>query len=121
MIFGSRNVKKNEEAVQAIAQVQGGKVESYPLDLSKRKSVEEFANFVKGRFDVVDILVNNAGLMLDQEKKISELGIEMTLTINHFGHFLLTYLLFENLKKSREARIINVSSLMHYYAPKELL
>ena len=62
----------------------------------------------------MDILINNAGLMLN-EKAISELGIEMTYTINHFGHFYLTYHLFELLKKSEEARIINVSSIGHFY------
>lgn len=45
----------------------------------------------------------------------------MTLAINHFGHFLLTYLLFEILKQSIEARIINVSSLIHYRSPDEIL
>ena len=62
---------------------------------------------------MVDILINNAGLILE-EKAISELGIEMTYTINHFGHFYLTYSLFDSLKKSDEARIINVSSSVHF-------
>ena len=55
------------------------------------------------------------------EKVISELGIEMTYTINHFGHFYLTYNLFDLLKKSDEARIINVSSLGHFSGEVESL
>ena len=39
----------------------------------------------------------------------------MTYTINHFGPFYLTYCLFDLLKKSNEGRIINVSSMGHYY------
>ena len=63
----------------------------------------------------MDVLVNNAGIILD-EKAISELGIEMTYTVNHFGPFYLTYSLFDLLKKSDEARIVNVSSMGHYTA-----
>lgn len=37
---------------------------SFPLDLSKRKSVEEFVKNVKGQFDHIDILINNAGLLM---------------------------------------------------------
>ncbi len=46
-------------------------------------------------------------------REVNELGIEMTMATNHFGHFLLTYLLFPLVKKAKEARIINVSSTVH--------
>lgn len=65
-------------------------------------------------------MLNNAGLILE-EKATSELGIEMTYTINHFGHFYLTYLLFDNVRKSKEGRIINVSSAVHNYSSDDLL
>lgn len=37
----------------------------------------------------------------------------MTMAVNHFGPFYLTYLLFPLIKNSKEARIINLSSEAH--------
>ncbi len=45
----------------------------------------------------------------------------MTLAVSYFGHFYLTYLLFDLLKKSEKARIINLGSDSHYRAPKNPL
>lgn len=39
VIFGSRSIAKNKEAVQEITQAQGGSLISFPLDLSVKKSV----------------------------------------------------------------------------------
>ena len=58
------------------------------------------------------MLINNSGLFID-DRKISEMGIEMTMQINHFGHFYLTYLLFDKIRQAKEGRIINVASYAH--------
>ena len=42
----------------------------------------------------------------------------MQFAVNHLGHFLLTFLLFDALKKSKAARIVNLSSSAHYAADK---
>lgn len=50
---------------------------------------------------------------MTNQREVNELGVEMMMATNHFGHFLLTYLLFPLLRESKEARIINVSSALH--------
>jgi len=58
------------------------------------------------------ILVNNAGIMSVPYGETKQ-GFESQFGTNHLGHFLLTNLLFESLKRSGQARIVNVSSEGH--------
>jgi len=58
------------------------------------------------------VLVNNAGLF-SPKYRISADGFELTFAVNHLAPFLLTNLLFERLKTSAPARIINVASEAH--------
>lgn len=37
----------------------------------------------------------------------------MQIGVNHFGHFYLTYLLWNKLKAAKNPRIVNVSSYSH--------
>ncbi|VAH96263.1 unnamed protein product [Triticum turgidum subsp. durum] len=66
---------------------------------------------------------NNAGVMATPFS-LSKDGIEMQFATNHVGHFLLTHLLLETMKKTSresnvEGRIVNVSSEGHRFAYKE--
>jgi retinol dehydrogenase-14 len=45
---------------------------------------------------------------------LTEDGLETTFAVNHLAPFLLTHLLLDLLKKSAPARIITVSSTVHY-------
>jgi NAD(P)-dependent dehydrogenase (short-subunit alcohol dehydrogenase family) len=60
----------------------------------------------------LDVLINNAGVMRCK-KSLTKEGIETHLGVNHMGHFLLTNLLLDCLKKSAPSRIINVTTLKH--------
>lgn len=115
IIFGSRNEQRNIEAVNIITKSSSnsqGKVRAFKLDLSKRASIEAFAKEVQGQLSHIDVLINNAGMIMN-ERQVNEWGVEMTMAVNHYGHFLLTYLLFPLVAKAKEGRIISVSSEAH--------
>ena len=87
------------------------------LDLGDKKSVDNFYEFVKDELrndeNRIDYLINNAGVMAIPDRRLTRDGYEMTMGINHFGHFYLTYKLWDLVKESNSPRIINVSSSAH--------
>ena len=83
------------------------------------KEVRSVTEKIKTDFDHIDVLINNAGARFDNYLKNDE-GLELTFATNHLGHFLLTLSLIEMLKKSGQARIINISSPAHTRGTQEL-
>ena len=61
----------------------------------------------------MDILVNNAGVSAFPELTLNKDGIEMTMAVNHFGHFYLTSQLWPVLKSADDMRIVSLSSKSH--------
>ena len=53
-------------------------------------------------------------------KKVTADGYEAVFGVNYLGHFLLTYLLIELMKRSGGGRVVNVSSMSHQFTLREL-
>lgn len=81
-------------------------------DLSSMESVRAFAKEFKKCESQLHILVNNAGVMMCP-KDLTEDKFEMQFGVNYLGHFLLTHLLLDHLKKSAPSRIVNVTAHAH--------
>jgi NAD(P)-dependent dehydrogenase (short-subunit alcohol dehydrogenase family) len=113
VIMACRSMEKGEEARSII-------IKDYPdallhvmkLDLANMKSVHSFAIEFAKSFKHLDLLINNAGLMAIPYRKTVD-GFEMQFGVNHLGHFALTGLLFNLLKKTPGSRVVNVSSAAH--------
>jgi retinol dehydrogenase-12 len=115
VLLASRNQQSSR---QAIARIQGvypqAVVASLPLDLSSLASVRACAADFKARGLPLHILINNAGgAVPGKQASFTVEGFEMTFGTNHLGHFLLTNLLLDDLKRSAPARVITVSSELH--------
>ena len=89
-------------------------VESIPLDLASFAAVRECTVAFQAKGLPLHILINNAdGSIPGKQASFSANGFELTFATNHLGHFLLTNLLLDNLKRSAPARVITVSSELH--------
>ena len=113
VIMACRSFKKGETAAAQIRdQNPKGKIILKHLDLADLSSVRSFANSFLDEFQQLDILVNNAGVMAIPYRKTAD-GFEMQFGTNHLGHFLLTGLLIDLLKKTPKSRVVTVSSYAH--------
>ncbi|KAL4326370.1 hypothetical protein GQ457_11G032690 [Hibiscus cannabinus] len=124
VVMGVRNMTAGREVKEAIAKRNpDAKIDAMELDLSSMVSVRKFAaDFVSSGLPL-NILVNNAGIMATPFM-LSKDGIELQFATNHVGHFLLTHLLLETMKKTAqgsktEGRIVNVSSRRHKFSYQE--
>jgi len=115
VILASRNQRASVQAIARIHAVNPNAiVESIPLDLSSFASVRQCASVFQAKGYPLHILINNAGGSVPgRQASFTVDGFEMTLGTNHLGHFLLTNLLIDDLKRSAPARVITVSSELH--------
>ena len=83
----------------------------FTADFSKLSEVRSLGVALASAYPTIDVLLNNAGGLFDQYE-LTEDGLEKTMQVNHFAHFLLTNVLMDTLVSSK-ATIINTSSIAH--------
>ncbi|KAK4838945.1 hypothetical protein QYF36_017714 [Acer negundo] len=98
-------------------------VRNVAADLSYMASVRKFVSDFIARDLPLNILINNAGIMAPPFT-LSKDNIELQFATNHIGHFLLTNLLLDTMKKTakesgREGRIVSVASDGHKFTYSE--
>ncbi|EXB93849.1 Short-chain dehydrogenase TIC 32 [Morus notabilis] len=124
VIMAVRNVSAGRDVKEAILkEIPTAKVDVMELDLSSFSSVRKFASDFHSSGLPLNILINNAGITIPNFK-LSKDNIELQFATNHLGHFLLTNLLLDKMKKTtsesgKEGRIVNVSSAAHRLTCRE--
>ncbi len=104
---------RRSEAGEKAAASSKGDVHFLPLDVTDAASIENAAWLLAREVDRLDVLVNNAAILLDDGGNVLDLDGETvlkTLATNTVGPMLVTQAFQSLLAKSKEPRVINVSS-----------
>ncbi|XP_061157923.1 retinol dehydrogenase 14-like [Syngnathus typhle] len=83
-----------------------------PLDLASLSSIRTFCQSINKEEPRLDVLINNAGLYQCPYSKTED-GFETQFGVKHLGHFLLTRLLLDLMKRSAPSRMVVVSSKLY--------
>ncbi|SKC81711.1 SDR family NAD(P)-dependent oxidoreductase [Ohtaekwangia koreensis] len=111
VIVPARDVEKARKNLMDVPNV-----EIHAMDLIDPKSIDAFAEKFLSSGRPLHILVNNAGIMWVPLRRDSR-GIESQLATNYLGQFQLVARLCPALKMANGARVVNVSSQGHQFAP----
>ncbi len=125
VVMACRDIDKSE-AVQAEikAVTNNDKIFLKQVDMASFASIKRFSEEIIRQFSKIDVLVNNAAYFNHGENyRLTADNIEITFATNVAGPYLLTKLLSGHLKKSEDARVLNVSSniIKHFFSPKKTI
>lgn len=93
----------------------GGRAHAFHVDLSDLESIKKCKSQVSASGLEIDGLINNAGVVFGGEfEKISLEKHLLTYRINVDALVAMTYLFFNDLRKSHDANIVNIASASGY-------
>ncbi|MCT4615197.1 MAG: SDR family oxidoreductase [Marinifilaceae bacterium] len=109
MLLG-RNKSKTKDVVAELNTIAKQEKAHYVYcDLASLDTVRAAAQYILEKCATIDYLINCAGANIGS-RQVTKEGFEMNWTINHLGPFLLTNLLLDRIKKTPNAKIINLTS-----------
>jgi 3-oxoacyl-[acyl-carrier protein] reductase len=110
----SRSRQEAEETVRLVAE-HGGQALLVPCDVARHGEVSAMMSQVEQRFDRLDVLVNNAArthfVSFQDLEAMTEEKWDEILATNVKGPFFVTRAAVGLLRKSRQAAVVNVSSV----------
>src|SRR6266481_6271408 len=113
VFLGARKSDAGLAAVQKLKKEDYGEITFIEIDVSKPDSIRRAAEEFSRKSDRLDTLVNNAGILLDDDKDVLMVALDLfetTLRTNTLGALLVSQAFVPFLKKSDAPRIVNVSS-----------
>jgi NAD(P)-dependent dehydrogenase (short-subunit alcohol dehydrogenase family) len=112
VLLGSRDLEKGEAAAATVARGTTSII-ACRLDVTDLASIEEVRATVAERWGRLDALVNNAAILYDTWQRVVDADLKevrTALETNTFGAWNMVKAFLPLLRKSRHARIVNVSS-----------
>ena len=110
LVLVCRNQERAESAIKDIKEKSGNElIDLLIADLSSQNEIHRVVSEFKDKYEKLDVLINNAGVNLPKRTFTVD-EIESTFAVNYLSYFMLSILLFEDLKKGDPARIVNVAS-----------
>lgn len=111
VIVPARDIAKAKKNLEGVPHVE---IET--MDLMDADSIDAFAEIFLASGRPLHLLINNAGIMWVPLRRDAR-GFESQLATNYLAPFQLTARLWPALKKANGARVVNVSSQGHQFAP----
>jgi NAD(P)-dependent dehydrogenase (short-subunit alcohol dehydrogenase family) len=121
VVLTARKPGAGKAAVKKLA-AQNLTVLFQPLNVTSRKSIATLRDFLKRTFGRINVLINNAGIISDGDAPGLEVDMEtirVTLETNALGPLHLSQALLPLLQRSKDARIVNISSGMGAFSEME--
>ncbi len=113
-ILTARNMHEGRPLVDELRN-QWKNIWYHQLDVTDETSIRDLIKYLEEDCGKLDILINNAGILLEDDKNILDMDLEIirkTLDINLYGPLRVCQAFSHMLKKSGDGRIINLSSSM---------
>lgn len=113
VLLHGRNQTKGDSVLKELTKLTGNKkLRYYNGDFSSLSQVIELSEKILKNEDHIDILINNVGIGKgkDNEREMSDDGVELRFEVNYLSHVLLTEKLLPLLKNNISS-IINVASI----------
>jgi retinol dehydrogenase 12 len=113
VVLAARNEAKAATVTKEIVTSTGNRDVDYLIaDLGSLAQLHRLSETFMVRYPRLDVLINNAGIIMPQ-RVLTEDGYEKTFQVNYLAQFYLTQLLLNELKKSPQGRVINLSSSVY--------
>ena len=120
VFLGARTPDKLTASVASLQAAYPGRfIGAVPLDLAELDSVDRFADEVLALDRPIDLMIANAGIMACPLERNSQ-GVELQLATNYVGHAALISRIVSAILKSKDARVIALTSSGHHFSDVRL-
>jgi len=115
LILIGRDRKRGEAVVEDLKDVASHPhISYYNIDLCSQRNIRQTGDEIRHNHPKIDVLINNAGVWTSR-CELTEEKIEKQFAVNHLAYFLMTHLLYPNITRSDDGRIINMGSDSHKF------